>query len=307
MAEQTYTYNVSTDFIDGRVNPGKLGQEISASAIGTTLLRIDTAGGSTDGHIVTGGLAMVIFESELSSGDKTLLDGDSSSPAGGLLAAHSPTGSMVKVLRYAPMYHGYDLYEAPVDLDYTSGLNRRLHAKRTIVLGEVTNVQWYADYDDVTDTFSDLIIDVSVAYTRNAMGLPLYRDTVRTWYLEDGTAASPTKITKKYYRGNERTDELERRAKNAVAMQNTIGLGLIISDQMTNHSKTYPEAVAIGIGYASQWYNWFSANIEEFQRTNSRLFWDAIQALTAPDLQWAHDTPGFLAVVSAEVNFGGWT
>jgi len=294
-----YTYSIANDMPGGVVRGDLLMGELQSPSSGISI-QVD--------HINTNDDVLDIWFSDvLSAGEKTLLDGDTSNPAGGLLAGHDPDSRKSKIFRYALDHHGYNLYEAPVDLDYTSGLTRRLHAKRTIVLGEVTNVQWYADYNDSTDTFSDLIIDVSVTYTRNAMGLPLYRDTVRTWYLEDGTAASPTKTTRKYYRGNERTDELERRAKNAVAMMNTIGLGLIISDQMTNHSKTYPEAVAIGIGYASQWYNWFSANIEEFQRTNSRLFWDAIQALTAPDLQWAHDTPGFLAAVSAEVNFGGWT
>lgn len=308
MSEYSYSYDVSLDMPDGKVHPGRLDHEIRVSEISTELSRVSTSGGTIGSNgIITGGSLEIVFESQLSSSDRTLLDGDASGPAGGLLAQHTPAAQTVKIFRYVPDTTGRDLYVAPIDLDYVIGLTTKLHAKRTIVLGEVILVEWYAEYDEDTDTFSDMVVKVEIVYTRNAMGLPLSRVVTRTWYLEDDTPASPTKVTKKFYRGNERTDELERRAKNALAAQNTLGLSCIIVDQMTNHGKTYEEAVAIGMGYASEWYNHFQLNIEEFQRTNSRLFFDAIKNLSPPTLQWAHDTPGFLTTVKAEVNFGGWT
>lgn len=295
----TYTYNLDTDF-SGSVNTGRLRSEIADDPAITTLL-------SSDRPVsVDGGTRIVslMFEAALSSSEETALNA--------LVAAHdgSPP-SPPKILRYVTEPGLFDPTVAPVDLDYTTGLTRRLHAKRTVVLGEVTQVDWYANYDDVNDVHSDLILKVSITYTRNPLGLPLKRDTVRTWVAEDESDASPTKATTKYYRGNERTVEIKRRATNALSMQNTIGLGIIVQDQMTNYGKTYDEAVAIGLGWADEWYIFFEDKIRQFESTNSRSYFDAIQdlqnELPEVNLQWSRDTPGFLDAVKAEVNFGGWT
>lgn len=80
MAETTYTYTVATDFPGGAMNTGKLTEEIRASSIVTALERID--GGAS---------AKIVFKDSLSTGDKTTLDGDTTGPAGGLIAAHDNT------------------------------------------------------------------------------------------------------------------------------------------------------------------------------------------------------------------------
>lgn len=84
MAETTYTYSVASDMPGGAVNIGKLADEIQASSIVTALERIDLAGDVLD----------VIFKDALSAGDKTTFDGDTTGPAGGLLAAHDNTASL---------------------------------------------------------------------------------------------------------------------------------------------------------------------------------------------------------------------
>lgn len=78
MAETTYTYSIADDFPDDTVNTSQLVVEIQASAIVTALEQVDTSGDSVD----------IIFKDALSSGDKTILDNDEASPAGGLIAAH---------------------------------------------------------------------------------------------------------------------------------------------------------------------------------------------------------------------------
>jgi hypothetical protein len=83
MPETTYTYSISADFPGGAINPTKLSAEIAASAIITALERVDTSGNS----------ASIVFKAALSAGDKTLLDNDQTSPAGGLIAAHDNTPS----------------------------------------------------------------------------------------------------------------------------------------------------------------------------------------------------------------------
>lgn len=249
---------------------------------------------------VNGDVIDTWFTEAISGADETYMDGT-------LIPAHVAVISPVKQYRYMVNADSRDQTIAPIDHDYKVSLTRRLHPKYVILLGEMWTAEWYADYDPDTDVFSDLILKVQVDYYRNAVNIPLKRITTRTWIREDGTDATPAKITTKFYRGNERSTEIERRAKNAISMQNTIGLGLIITDQMTNHGKTYEQAVGIGLTYASEWYAHFQDESLNFERTLGRAYWDAIQALAAPTLQWAHDTPGFIAAVAAEVNFGEWT
>lgn len=80
MALTEYTYTISQDFPGGVLNnPGRLVDEIRASAIVTALDHVDTAAG----------ICSIWFKDALSAGDKTLLDGDQTNPAGGLIAAHN--------------------------------------------------------------------------------------------------------------------------------------------------------------------------------------------------------------------------
>jgi hypothetical protein len=87
MAETTYSY-VAADFADSKLNPSNLAAEIRASAIVTALDRIDSAGGTlSQGVVISPTGVDIVFKDALSSGDKTLLDGDTTGPAGGLIAA----------------------------------------------------------------------------------------------------------------------------------------------------------------------------------------------------------------------------
>jgi len=78
----TYTYSVADDFPDGAVNVTKLVKEIAAAELGEDLEHITTGEGGDEDRLD------LVFENELSSGDKTKLDGDTSDPAGGLIADH---------------------------------------------------------------------------------------------------------------------------------------------------------------------------------------------------------------------------
>ena len=76
-----YTFGILADLPDdpaGKVNPEKLEAEIIASAITKTL-----TGLRTDGDVLT-----ISFDEALTAGDETILHGDITGPAGGLLAAH---------------------------------------------------------------------------------------------------------------------------------------------------------------------------------------------------------------------------
>lgn len=73
-----YTYSISQDLPDGEVNTSKLKTEIQNSSISIALDRIDTTGDVLD----------IWFKDALLSPEKSILDGDTSDPAGGLLANH---------------------------------------------------------------------------------------------------------------------------------------------------------------------------------------------------------------------------
>lgn len=84
MAEQAYTYSIASDFPSGAVNTQKLHDEVVAdTAITTQLDRIDTDG---DG-------LSIVFQAALSAAEKTALDGDTTGPAGGLIAQHDNSAS----------------------------------------------------------------------------------------------------------------------------------------------------------------------------------------------------------------------
>jgi len=75
----SYIYSVTDDFPLGLVNTDNLSKEISQSAIITALDYITTSGDTIN----------IIFKATLSTGDKTILDGDTVAPAGGLIADHN--------------------------------------------------------------------------------------------------------------------------------------------------------------------------------------------------------------------------
>ena len=75
--QTTYTYSIANDFPSGKVNTTNFASEIEASSIVTALYGINTSGDEID----------VIFKDALSVADKTTLDGNTTGPAGGLIAA----------------------------------------------------------------------------------------------------------------------------------------------------------------------------------------------------------------------------
>lgn len=77
---QAYVYAIATDFANGACNETNLGYEIAASTIATALVGINRSG-----NVLT-----LTFADTLTAGEKTTLDGDTSNPAGGLIAANDP-------------------------------------------------------------------------------------------------------------------------------------------------------------------------------------------------------------------------
>jgi len=97
MAETTYSYDITSDLPGGKVNPSRLKSEIEISSITTALSRIDTLGGTGQDGVIVGGNLDIVFNNALSTSEKTTLDGNTTNPAGGLLADHSNTKSTQEI------------------------------------------------------------------------------------------------------------------------------------------------------------------------------------------------------------------
>lgn len=82
-----YTYSIASDFPGGKANAGNLQAAIQQSSIVTAL-----SGINTDGDVLS-----IFFKDALSVSDKTTLDGNTTGPAGGLIASTS-TGSTTSPL-----------------------------------------------------------------------------------------------------------------------------------------------------------------------------------------------------------------
>jgi len=76
---QNYPYSISTDFPNDTVSLTNLQNEIRTSAIVTALDYISSEGDTVN----------IVFKATLSSPDKTILDGNVTGPAGGLIANHN--------------------------------------------------------------------------------------------------------------------------------------------------------------------------------------------------------------------------
>lgn len=85
------------------MNPDKLTAEIQASAIVTELERIDTAGDLID----------IVFLDALTTGEKTILDGNITAPAGGLIAASDTSPTLV------PLLHSVSIFDASGGQSFT--------------------------------------------------------------------------------------------------------------------------------------------------------------------------------------------
>ena len=106
-----------------------------------------------------------------------------------------------------------DRTKPPLGHDYKTGLNVRLHPKRTTIKGEVVKVDYYAD-----PGLTDIILVVEIEYVRDSLGFALSRTTNRRWALENGSFHETEKVTTKSYSVNaeDQIKEGIRRRQNII-------------------------------------------------------------------------------------------
>jgi len=104
-----------------------------------------------------------------------------------------------------------------------------LHKKRTIVKGELIKVEYYGDFDPITNTYYQKIVSEERVYYR-VNQMVSRREMLIKWYLSDGSVGVE-KSTVKYYSTIESIQELDSRRSNIISdlKINTIGLIAVCS------------------------------------------------------------------------------
>lgn len=193
------------------------------------------------------------------------------------MVAHNPDESDVvslvkecadccKILRYIPNPE-WELGVAPIEHNYITGLITRLFAKRTFVQGELQRIDWYAD-----EMETDLVIRVEVVYERDAVGFATRRTTTRTWIKEDGTDASPQKITIKNYTSDMlgQIDEGVRRRGNLVKGIQMPVMGMLLATISAKDGESEIERqsriILLGRKFLSDNKKYFTAFTEDSNR-----------------------------------------
>ena len=196
----------------------------------------------------------------------------------------------VKIYRYLDIndlvYDAVALEKAPVGLNYKTHLNRSLIPKRTLVQGELQKVEWFADYNQLTKVYGDLVLVVDITYDRDSGGFALRRETTRTWIAEDESNASPVKVTEKYYEGAERDKEGIRRRGNIIAQVKVAAAGHLIFGAV---DPTDPVQAQTQLNIGRTFTDARAAMSESFIAVSSQAIYTDIQSnVSSPDV-WLDD------------------
>lgn len=110
-----------------------------------------------------------------------------------------------------------DLTEDPSGIDYDI---LGFHKKRTIIKGELRQVEYYKNYIQSSNTYSDLVVSEFRDYIRNEIGIVQYRNQTSNWILNDNTTGL-TKSFIKYYTLEEGIQEGIDRRNNMISFAKT--------------------------------------------------------------------------------------
>lgn len=102
----------------------------------------------------------------------------------------------LRIFRYFDAL-GRDKKSPPMDVDFITGLNTKLHRKCSIVKGEIKSEEFFAYYDGVT--YSVPVVKETHVFTRDSLGFAKSRTTTVEWYMECGLLSEKKKSWVKYY------------------------------------------------------------------------------------------------------------
>jgi hypothetical protein len=148
------------------------------------------------------------------------------------------------------------------DIDYVKELTVKLIPKRTIVKGEVQQVDWYASLDAELNPINK-VLTVEIVYQRDEYGFATSRTVTRTWINRDNSNNLDTKVTTKYYFVNhcDMIDEGLRRRKLLV---NNLQLPTLtfIQEVLIPQGKSSGECLLLGREFMDRYDDEFNKFID---------------------------------------------
>lgn len=134
-------------------------------------------------------------------------------------------GDELKIYRCITELKNYVMTLPPLERNYVTDLNIKLHRKSTLTKGECGKEEFFVNCNGVT--YSDLIVKEEHVFTRDGLGFAIKRVTTITWMKNDETPHPLTKTLTKFYSQAEQIDEGKTRRANLInALQMPI-VGLI--------------------------------------------------------------------------------
>lgn len=115
--------------------------------------------------------------------------------------------------------------ESPVNIDYNIF---GFHKKRTIVKGELIKVEYYRNFDEISNAYSDLILTESRQYYRDFIGLVKKRKLSICWNLIDESTGMTNSYIK-YYSPEESIDEGIERRNNIISEAKVCMLSMMMT------------------------------------------------------------------------------
>jgi hypothetical protein len=137
-----------------------------------------------------------------------------------------------KIFRYFDGVH-LPQDDAPLGVDYVTGLNVRLHPIHTWERGRIIRVDWFATYSvdaNGEEQGDDLVVCETLVYTDDASGLARHRLQKITWYLEDGTPGQ-SKTREKIYGNAASRTEGRRRRRNVIDNMSIKVVGMLAATE----------------------------------------------------------------------------
>lgn len=194
---------------------------------------------------------------------------------------------------YEDEYAIYDLVQgsealnrnlAPHSIDYKIGVTTKLQQKFTFNQGLLEKVEYFKDYDENTKVYSNIILEVDMAYTF-ANELASKRDTTRTWYYKNGSKSLDTKVTEKHYTAIEPIAVNRRRRENLID-----NMGLTLIGYLYYFSVTPAMDLAASLAAAEDLLEWHKGVVDDFKRSGDKAVLTALADNVESQFDWLDDT-----------------
>lgn len=183
-----------------------------------------------------------------------------------------------KIFDFIPHKGLWNTSEVPLDLDFRTSLNKMLHRKSTLVKGECVTEEYYENCTVNAQgvlSYSNLIVSEHHAFTRDALGFPVKRDSHLHFYDRNGVESAESKTWAKFYSNLEKIQEGKTRRGNLVDALQMPCVGLI-SIAMTGSPNPTTAVILEGRRFLFDYKKEFDAFVDESNR-------DIVQCFSNPD------------------------